>query len=614
MDDFSGGFGHRRMDVREELGTFWDVDSTYMPDLTRQGHWTLPPEQGTVTIAGGNPTTHNATIRTPSYPSINAAGARQLVGIGSAIYGSTDGLTFTRVDAGGADAAEVSSIVEFIDRDATVRHYAFYASVTEALTGTARYRRSTDSGATWINGAADKVLHDGIFWDNKLLAANGRSIIFAVSPLGAEVWNIDDVNDAEFITSVPTGHIHFIGVAQSPWGEPAVYFTDEGNLYVLDFFARKHYKIDIGLGGLALTCMYNGMIASTDGWNVFLYNPGSATVRNIGFPRKSGVPPSLHATAGDRLIRYLFAHDAFLFAVVSSSTENLTYLYKYNGLGWQQWGSRLASTFSHIGFTAAFPPVGFMVRRRMYIAGAPTTTSAAVAMTFFAQPHLSHVPAVDIDNFGVSGPAFLTGWFDGGFSEIDGALLRMSIDALNLNSNENVMVEYQLDNNESGAWVQMVNSLNVASTFTSPTTILYFSSAFPKRGLMFRTVRFRITLRRGGNATRSPEVKALILVYLKKPSFRSSWKFRIDINRMLELDAAITFQVDGVAPTMANIWTKIQSLWNTQILIPLIVPNIEPSPGIDVMTADVPMSFDDFRNAVLGRGFLDLQVLEPVAR
>ena len=228
LDDFSGGFGHRRLDIREELGTFWDsspATSTRSPDSTRPGHLTLSPEQGQVTLTGGNPTTFNATIRSPSKPWVNAAGVRQLVGLGSGIYGSTDGLTFSRLLVGGADAAECEAIVEVVSpgtlaAGTLTRHYAFFSSVALATTGTARYQKSTDNGATWANGESDKVLHDAIFWDKKIISVWGRGIIFGVvdSVTGNVAWNIDDVNDGEYIFTVPSGHIHFVRIAEAPWG------------------------------------------------------------------------------------------------------------------------------------------------------------------------------------------------------------------------------------------------------------------------------------------------------------------------------------------------------------------------------------------------------------
>ena len=552
------------------------------------------------------------TIRAPSYPHVNAGGVYQLIGLGSSIYRTTDGITFTRVFAGGADAGQCQAIVSFIDRDSTIFHFAAFSSIAEALTGTARYIRSADNGATWVNGASDKVLHDIFYWDNKLLGAYGRSIIFAVLSGGVEAWNLDDVNDAEFITNVAAGHIHFIGIAQAPWGEPAVYFTDERRLYALDFFARKSYKIDAGIGGLAsATCIWNGDIIISDGWNVFVYSPQGETLRNIGFSRKDGIPPNVR---GGYVISALIPSDNYLYAMVNAATT--TYLYCYNGVGWHQVGAEITGFYSNAGLQASYPPVGVVAERRIHLLGAATTTSTTVLVKNFILPNLHHIPVVGVDNFGASGAAVITGWIDGGFNDIDGTLLRLNIDAFSLSPTSTVRIEYRLDNDENATWIQMVDSANVADVFDNLTSVLYFASASPKRGIKFRTVQFQITLLRSGALTDSPEIKALTLVYLKTPTLRSAWTFDIDVNRMIETGAAggdTTYYVDGVAATMANVWAKLKTLWtNSHVLLPLIIPNLEPSPGINIKLTDIPLTFDDFRNAVAGKGHLTIQCLEPV--
>lgn len=611
LDDFSGGLGHRRLDIREELGTYWDTDTTAAgsPDLTRAGHVTLPPQQGSVTIAGGNPTGNDMTIRSPSYPYVNAGGVRHLVGLGSGIYSSTDGLTYTREDAGGADAAQVQAIVEYVTADGTVAHFAGYSSKTAATTGTARYKKSTNNGDTWANGNADKVLHDLFVWDEKLIAVWGKGIIFTTMATAteAEVWNIDDALDAEFIANVSSGHIHFIGVAQAPWGEPAIYFTDERHLWTLNFNARQAFEINIGLGGLFLPTMFSGYIVGTDGWNVWQYDPAGKTVRNMGFPRNDGVPPSLSIAGGQTVVGALFALDDRLYGIVQKPS-NVTALFVHNGSGWSQVGDDITGFYSNFGFMAPFPPVGAMVQRRIFLAGAANTTSAAVALKFVDQPHLSSIPIAGTDTFGASGRAFLTGWIDGGFSELDGALFRMHCDAWNLTSTETIKVEYQLDNSESAAWTQMRDSSNVADVFDSLTKVLYFSSATPLRGVQFRTIRFRITLNRGGTATKSPELRALTLVYLKKPTLRMGWSFRIDVNRMIA--EATTGSAWAGAATYQKVYDALRTVWNKKPLVDFDVPNVQTN--MNVMLTNFTNSFDDFRDEIAARGYIEVTLLEPI--
>jgi len=607
MDDFSGGFGRRRTDIRVNPDTFFESDGV---DLRRAGHVTLPPARSSASPAL-NPTGNDMRIRVPSYPwrAIGPRGADPtanwgyIVGFGSGIYTSTDnGVTWVRKLAGGADAAECGAIIEFIKADATVLHFAFFASETGALTGTARYQKSTDNGATWSNGAVDKVLHDAYLWNNKtLLAAWGRSIIFSTD---GDAWNIDDALDATFIANVPAGHITFIGSAMAPWGEPAVYFHNGIDLYALDFFARRPVPIPVGIGVfISGGVIWNGSVVVTDGWNVYQYNPGfNETVRNIGFARKDGLPSYML----NAFITKLFTFGTYLGALVTDGTH--MYVFVYSGRGWSQLGSKIASSFSHMVFEADWRSAvnPWIIDRKLHVWAAATPTTAAPAIHVIDLPNASDLPLYGTDSFEDGPLTVITGWLDGGFREVDGTLYYMMIDAFNLSTDENVKVEYRLDNSE-GAFTQMVDSSNVADTFTALSKRLYFSATTPKKGIQFRTVQFRFTLDRGSTATKSPEVLGLILVYDKKPNLRTIWTMKIDVCRMKE--AGIL--VDGVAATYQNVWQKLRDIWNTKPLVQLDVPNTQT--GMLVRLADMALTSDDFRDAVQGSGNITITCLEPVA-
>ncbi len=97
LDDFSGGFGHRRLDIREELGTFWQQDAANAPDLRRARDMTLsPPFTLTTPVAAGN---NDMNVRNPSYP-FTRNSTFIVFGFGSSIYTSADGLTEYTCDNG----------------------------------------------------------------------------------------------------------------------------------------------------------------------------------------------------------------------------------------------------------------------------------------------------------------------------------------------------------------------------------------------------------------------------------------------------------------------------------------------------------------------------------
>ena len=159
----------------------------------------------------------------------------------------------------------------------------------------------------------------------------------------------------------------------------------------------------------------------------------------------------------------------------------------------------------------------------------------------------------------------------------------------------------------------MVNSAGTAAVFTSTVDPLYFNSSAPKAGRKFRTVQFKITLIRGSDATLSPELRALTLVYLKTPELRTTWTFKIDLNRMMEMkEASNDFYIDGSPATLETIWETLRDLWiNDHVLVPLTIPNVMGG-TLYVKLTDMPLSFDDFKLAATSKGSIDITVLEPV--
>lgn len=615
MDDFSGGMNHRRLDIREAVGTVWDNPGGV--DIRRPGHVTLPPLQ-----ASSNPTAPAALDYTARQPSVEIIGSDvggtllSIIGAGGSLYWSDDaGNSLTKIKDIGNNAYMVARILES-GLSGTATLYAF----PEGTSGAAKYEKcsgdpKTSGNWTAAGAGATTVWEDAVVWH-----AFGQDIIIGTTPIAkigytedGTNWNVNDSDSdvAEPIWKANYGRIQFVGVFMAPWGEPAVYFlarTGAGinSLFVLDFYARQAHEIPIGNQmHLHDAIIWNGAVVVTDGWSVKMYNPGAQELlRDISFPRKQG----LCATLAGSIITRLIGGNDYLYAQLRQPGTDKTWLICYNGAGWTTLGPAFSS-FSSIasGILSDWVPATVTTTRRIAMIGGqdPDDKTGFKAVTI-TLPNAGEVPTVGTDSFTDGPQSFTTGWIDGGFHEVDGTLFWMKIDAFSLATNETVKVEYALNNVES--WTQMVNSNNVAWVFNSLTTTLYFSATTPKKGIEFRTVNFRVTLNRGTTATSSPELIALILLYNKKPELREAWSFRIDVNRMVEMKE--TYQVDSEDATVARIWTKLRSLWNTKPLIVLDVPNIRT--GILVQLTDMPGTFDDFRDAVDGKGWVDIQVLEPV--
>lgn len=612
LDDFSGGVGRRRLDIREEMGTVWDNEGGV--DLRRAQHITLPPLRTIGDIA--EPTGYDYEHRWPSQAisAYSPQGGMTYLGFGSGIYDSADGGTTITLIKNIANADMIARIQEYTDDNNSTYLYAFPegTGVTPAY-----YERATgfidpnapSTAAAWAQpGGTTKEVWDAIVYDGKLVGTTTWSrIIYTVN---GKDWNIDLGDDP--VWKHAAGRICFVGVAMGPWGGSGIYFMAPGqngsnSLWCLDFYAYEAIEIGAMPGtNLLDACIWNGSVVCTDGFSVYQYTTGaSETVREIGLPHKSGLPPCFQQC----MFLRLFSVGAYLYCVVHEYGTK-TQLWAYNGAGWSPLGPQetafgclTASGLSH------FNLVFRTTQRRICLLGnTDHTTNTNARKILYDLPQYSDTPTVGIDNFEDGPLSFITGWIDGGFHEVDGTLYRVNVDGYNFTSTETVKVEYQLDNAESSSWVQLRSSADAADVFDSHTKTLYFHATDPTLGIKFRSVRFKVTLDRGNTATKSPELMALILVFDKKPELRTAWSFRIDINGMLE--APSLYQIDAANPTVSNIWGKLKTIWETYPLVTLVIPSLET--GVKVKLTDALITLDDFRTAVAGRGYVDVQCLEPI--
>lgn len=443
---------------------------------------------------------------------------------------------------------------------------------------------------------------------------------------GQEPWNHFIEGDEQIIAAADDDHpLRFVGVMAAPWGEPAVYLRGGNKLWVLDFYSRKLFPVEIGCDKpLVASVMHEGIAVLTDGWNIYEFNPQSMTERDLSLPSKWGVPPNLQGEDGPYVITGLISYDKKLLAILVDPDAPNTLLYVHNGIGWHQMGARMDNFFANYGFRASFPVSGESFDNRsqaIIIPGSSAVSNGQLGYWYFTLPQISQQPTVPLDEFGPSGARMYTGWTDGGFFDIDGTLLRLNIDAFFHNDDEQIIVEYRLNNDptpeEEATWTQMVDETGVGSAFSSDVSALYFHNAVsPKAGAKFRTVQFRITFLRGSDDHSSPELRALTLVYLKTPELRTQWSFTIDVNRMIEhrTGDVETFDIDGETPTLENVFAKLRELWtNEHTLIPFTVPSaLGEAETFYVKVVAMPLSFDDFRESVAGRGTVQIQLVEPV--
>jgi len=610
LDDFSGGFGHRILDIRAAGGTHFD--NVGGVDVRHPRHISLPGLRTVTTPASSLNPTSIASNSTPFVVSMlpsNVGVDAIHMAIGNAVYtlGLTGALTRRATFAG---ASKIVSIIDFRGSDGTRRLYLCNET-------SANYFFSTD-GTTWSDGSGLAgqsgmlLLREAIVWDAQIIAYGqtaGGAIGLTSSADGVN-WSNDDSNIGFHWIPRDGNGVSMVGIAMAPWGASAVYFIDLGSLYVLDWYVYNAVKIQ-GLGEdnrLLRGTIWNGQIVVTDGRRVWLYEPASANIRPIGPFGIEGAAPSW--IDNDYRIAQLIAGANDLFALCVSESLNVPSndyrIAVYNGVGWSWFGPEVTGQIpwgAIIGTLVSTTDTGTFTARSLHVMQHPLA-SLTTTLSSWQLPEIGDVAYVGSgrNQSFEDGPLnFETGWFDGGFSDLEGVLLKMAIDGYQINADETVRVEYRLNNDETSAYTDL-------GTFTDVQQTLFFTT--DRKGLPFKTVQFRISLDRGSTAQATPILRALILLFDKKPLLRTSWTVKIDAARMKERNMTLE---DETLATFENVWQQLKTFYNTPQLLELRVPSLE-SGGILVRITDMPATVEDIREAVGGRGTIQIDMIETVAR
>ncbi|KKL11569.1 hypothetical protein LCGC14_2544510, partial [marine sediment metagenome] len=342
-------------------------------------------------------------------------------------------------------------------------------------------------------------LSDAIVWRGLVIAhGEGDQIIGSAD---GKAWDADSAGVLEPRWRTGTSTVNFIGTAMAPWGEDAVYFLSRGQLWILDWDNHNATEIrDIGDSNTLTTgTVWNGAVIITNGWNVWEYNPGNAmTVRRIGLFGKDGAPTSWIEDTGHAglsnayAISHLIPGTSDLWAVCRSLTSPRSWrMAVYNGVGWSWYGPEVASSQPWAGIISRFPLGASLVpwSRSIDVAALDDHGGTDFTLHTYFLPTAGDVPFPGSGQRFEDGPlSFETGWFAGGFLELEGVMLRMSLDGYNLSGTETVRVEYRLNNDTNASYIDL-------GTYTNNQQEIWFTN--DHRGETFKTVQFRITLDRG---------------------------------------------------------------------------------------------------------------------
>ncbi len=568
--------------------------------MRRNRHVTLPFERNTLTGFTAPASVGFAGDSRALIVSDITGAELMYAGAGNKVYTIPAARTSSAVVNTLTNSEAVTSIIDW--RNRVVNNRGLYAFTINGALTSKYWIMST--GGVWTEGA--RRVWDAVVWDGKLVSVLPLPAGNPWGPQGGIVcgystdgltWNVDnaDANISHpiwFFQGLP----HLIGDAMAPWGgNTAIYFIDYGRLYALDFYKQAAQEIKEVGDKQRITCgaIIEGQVWVSDGWNIWVYDPGASnTVRRIGIYNRFGVPPSMKGY----VVVQIIGGTSTTYIVMNDDSRSVMRVLAYTGIGWTPVTPEIATTNPIASIVGRFPFGQSLTVPSRYLDIFCNTgeLSTSLKLLSFRLPTSGDIPTPG-DGFFEDGPLYFeTGWLDGGFLDLDGALHRLTIDAFGLTTTETVKVEYRLDLTE-GAYTLL-------GTFNNSTKVLWFD-ATNHRGIQFRTVQFKITLDRGSTDTLTPELVALVLVYDKKPEFRSAWTFKIDLSRIAERQET----------TIAATWAALKTAYDVKTLLPFIIPNVEPSPGINVRIVDMPLTLDDWRDAVNSKGFVEISVLQPLS-
>lgn len=536
LDDFSGGFGHRILDIRESLGTHWDNEGV---DLRHSRQMMLPPYKFLLNTDGNDPTSMILSTEILDGAAIGVASNDLAVGPNYFYYGAGDSLyrvgnkrdTLERVkDLSGESPAPEKITRAFVFRGKVSNTQRLYFVTTNSTVNSLFYYSSDPVATSPTFTAGDRNLWDALPFQDRVIGQDTVfQIIYNVEPTNALDWNIDDANDGEALWHAQSV-VRFLGTAlHSTVNYAAMYFIDygDGRLYALAPDIRICTPVGIGdFHYLVNGVVWQGQVVVTNGWNIWLYSPGggggSETVRDISLFGRQGVPDAVRD--GNYRITGLVDGGRELFAIaersaigtqVGKDTTIGFVIFVYNGAGWSTFvpkAEQAIATSNHganpiaavidrypISVVSAQQQSTEISRALNILCQSHTDTANFVELHSHLLPRIGDVPEPEFDLFMSAAPdgdyiEFETGWFDGGFADIKGALFYAKLDMAKGDATLPVRIRYRLDDDETGAYTTL------GTAIAAGTTTMQFDAS-NKAGVQFRTAQFRVGLKRTTTST-----------------------------------------------------------------------------------------------------------------
>ena len=485
-DDWSGGVSLYSTDGKEGLNRslFSQADGRY------KNHLTLPP------------------LYTAAADSTIAGLTTALNELGTVLYVAVGNGTKIHSYTPSSDtwSAELHSLGTSV-----YHNIAFTLSGTDyiAFAFTTGYTYTSD-GSSWTDDTADVI--DFAFWDDRLWGIDNTGQLWFSTIIGTEV------NDAKL--ALPDGYAHRLFVGPDAAGEDILYVATEVGLYAHDAANSRFVRTKVVFPRQAVTdvnsvatqgaATWNGEIYITaGGMTVYRYDPSRGVYFAVGLNKDAGMPVG---TTRGNIVALIPTHVGLLAVMDGFSSSDGT-VWEYNGVGWHYYGRIDASTTGH-----HVSSIGG--NYRFYHAFSTDDLGYMALQTGQVNPDIETISYEGTNDIATH----ITPWFNAGQNEIDKTAIRGRIDCTGMSATEAVKVEFALNYSSSYEASSITVIADGVTTFTFPT----IANNSVEAGSAFRSIRFRLTLNRGGTATNTPNVKSLSLEWRRKIPAKYGFSFDVD--------------------------------------------------------------------------------------
>ena len=536
--DWRGGIGVERMQGASDADRAWYSTC----NLRHRHHLVLPALSAATTNQDtSNTTIHGAITFIQGLATVLYAGYANVP-----YYYSEANDRWTRVTSGGSD-------------------YSFAAAPTDSITvrmgGTDYIVVAFDSGYSYFSSATtvvDKKSEDtGInakfitFWDDRLWGIDSTGQLWYTLTIDGT-----PVNDAKL--PVEDDFVTDLFVGRDANGEQIIYAATKTVLYAHDIanarWVETQFQLPFHFFNGTGSVRWRDAVYIPSGLGIYKYINGNnnAVITVMGPDRDDGLPKEYRGT-----VKKLVGTHTELIAAIDATTApgaqaatdipwqygTTTGMSGHSGMVIQGGGgSSSIVAWNDTGWETKWvapsgkegKPVEVMLVSNAgkgdYRLWWGLDGSIYSQLIPFDVTNPSQLVAVDNTDYAYESTGFHeTPWFDANQTEVDKLALNLKVEVQDASANETVAVSYATDYSTSYTALTTITSTTLGSASGTQTFQLP-SSASPV-GVSFRSIKFKLTLARGGSDTsKSPDIVSVTLEYRKKLEAKYGHSVEVDLN------------------------------------------------------------------------------------